>query len=1055
MEKPIKKSYRKTQDQDTSNFLIICTFLVVIIAIWISIYYNQLKQRIGYLIKNIKLKNLYNNLLDDPLENTDEFNIKAKKISNSYGPFMYIQNINYRILNIVNFKYSISSFLNDIQSPFSYLRVIEELIDEIDFVIPKKFKNINTIYNKNKGKNTKDKVKNGSNPQTNLQKKKKKQRQRLIFPENHVASSTSTIPSSPVPIFYESFIIQKASTTPSTSSSSLITTTVASLSSTSATTISSKSLSSSTKTLVTSTPSITSINNASYKSTSSVVSIVAENDKNKKYPNKKIEDKKKKEKEEQCESEEILALATTSSVPSNSIPSSVVIEEIEENDHKLDECPVTNTKNVIKYSEPITSIDAMSVISHSSHDDISDDEDTCYDSYISSDASDNYSTTSELSDSEDDVIILINPEQDLSFLSPRTKNNTDEISDSNNYSNNNNNNNDSSYPRNDKMSRSYRIENEESRRNGQLLIKKESMHKNVNELVENKKKNSTNSLNKPTQISTKNTNKSKPKNNISTKTTKSTNASTSSLQTLISSHDDLTQVNNTPNTNASLSPKPTTDMLLSSFKEPYLVKSIISTTSSIQQSPSLSVSSVFSEQSDSSSATLVHPSYSQISTTSTFSTKDTLTASTTELTVKSSAILEKEQGQNCSPNINVNISINNNSSSTTTSPSNDKTTTVNKSSVVYSSGSMRVNRRNKHYYPSVVSHSRSYGSVQRHMIKPLRRSKNYSNNQGYYFIPQHYLRNSSNTGERLIPIVKTDYINTNGSMTNPYCPLIYNTATPYIITTTPNGQGLSMLSPMILYPTQTVATVVSSTPFNNSNYIIINNSPNLNQLNGTSSLISSTSLRRYSNHNKRFNKKRPIYIPYFKKNNSNNYYHDNHYNMNNKKLITSTSIDNTNESSNKTIVLNNNNYNNNNNNDNGIIKNTINISDKRVNNDKNNSETTTIITTRCSHEKEGHILTDIEINSKNNNNKEYNQNQNNKSINVTSERKLFKSKRFNNQRIQKKNIFNVHKPTFHKTFKKSPIKNDNEYYYQPIPVIAQPNSQYVFFNTYNNNQNYS
>ena len=496
-------------------------------------------------------------------------------------------------------------------------------------------------------------------------------------------------------------------------------------------------------------------------------------------------------------------------------------------------------------------------------------------------------------------------------------------------------------------------------------------------------------------------------------------------------------------------------MLLSSFKEPYLVKSIISTTSSIQQSPSLSVSSVFSEQSDSSSATLVHPSYSQISTTSTFSTKDTLTASTTELTVKSSAILDKEQGQNCSPNINVNISINNNSS-TTTSPLSKDTTTVNKSSVVYSSTPMRMNRRNRHYYPSVISHSRSYGSsslMQRHMIRPIRRGKNYSFNgqQGYtYYIPQQYLRN-----------------NGNGSMTSPYCPLIYNTSTPYIITsTTPNAQGLQVLSPMILYPTQAVATVVSSTPFNNSNYIFINNAPTLNQLNNTSSqsnalpsiLSSSSSVHKYSGY-KRFynNKKRPIYIPYFKKNNNNNntnsnsnYYHENNYshnnnNNNNNNLITHSSSNDTTtnppENTDKEIVLN----------TNGCA------SDSNIMHQENkeivsniSTVTTTISTTSCDNkELEGQPVANIERNKENDNNYSISS----KSISPTPEKRLFKPKRFNNQRIQKKNIFYTHKPTFHKSFKKSPtIKTDSEYYYQPIPVIVQqqPNSQYVFFNTYNN-----
>ncbi|OUM61467.1 hypothetical protein PIROE2DRAFT_12519 [Piromyces sp. E2] len=1024
MEKPLRKIHRKTRPEpDSSNFLVIYTLLFVIIAIFIATYYKKLKQRCGYLLKNLRFKNLYINLLDDPLENTDEFNKKAKKIIHSYGPFMYIQNINHRILNIVNFKYSLSSFLNEIHSPFSFLKKIEDYIESIDYEIPKKINNINKVRNKNKGKSPKS-IKdnnNGSNHQVNIQKKKKKQRQRLVYPDSGIASTSSTtVPSSPVPIFYESFIIQKASTSTTSSSGTSLVTTVASIASSStstssATTISSKSLSSSRKTLVASTPSITSINNMSYKSTSSIVSIVSENDKKKTYPIKNIEEKKQEEVEieginnHKLHTEDIIAITTTTSTPSitiPSVPSTVVIQEIkDEEDDGEEEIKPNETKNVIKYTQPTASIDAISISSHSSI--VGDDEDTCYDSYISSDVSDNYSSTSELSDSEDDVIILINPEPDLSqFLSPRkNQNKTESV---------NNNNNQKSYIRNDKFNK---INGDELKKHGQPLFKKEGMRKSYNE-IDNKRNSMNYSMSRRKDPSNNVKN-----NNNNSMSKKSINSSTSSLQTLISSHDDLIHANNhTANKNISLSPKPTTDMILSSFKEPYLVKSIISTTSSIQQSPSLSVSSVFSEQSDSSSATLVHPSYSQISTTSTFSTKDTLTASTTELTVKSSAILDKEQGQNVSPNINVNISINNNSS-TTTSPLSNKTTTVNKSSVFYSSGPMRVSRRNRHYYPSVVSHSRSYGSsslMQRHMIKPIRRGKNYGGNgpQGYtYYIPQHYLRNNSN-----------------GTMTSPYCPLIYNAATPYIITT-PNAQGLPVLSPMILYPTQAVATVVSSTPFNNSNYIIINNAPNLHTtVNSSSVLSTSSSINRYGGY-KRFNnnnKKRRIFIPYFKKNNG-HYYHNNNnnnnnnytYKINNKNLITNTSNDNV--SSNKENIN---------------RDTTSNSKDISINKENNRDINTS---SNVGKEIDCKTLSEMDINN----------NDNEKSLFFSGERRLFKSKRLNNQRIQKKNPFNMHKPPFHKTFKKSPIKTDSEYYYQPIPVIAQqqPNLQYVYFNNNNINKN--
>jgi len=1029
MEKPIRKIHSKTrQEPDSSNFLVIYTLLLVITAILIATYYKKLKQRFGYLLKNFSLKNLYINLLDDPLENTDELNKKAKKIINSYGPFMYIQNLNYRILNIVNFKYSLSSFLNEIHSPLVFIKKIEEYLESIDYKIPNKINNTNKVKNKNKGKSPKipKDNKNGSNQQINIQKKKKKQRQRLVYSDNNIAStSTSTIPSSPVPIFYESFIIQKASTSTSSSGTSLVTTVASiassSTSTSSATTISSKSLSSSRKTLVASTPSITSINNMSYKSTSSIVSIVSENDKKKTYPIKNIEEKKKEEVEieeinnHELHREDIIAIATTASTPSITIPtvpSTVVIQEIkdeedeDEEEIKSNDCLSIDTKNVIKYSQPTTSVDAVSISSHSSI--VGDDEDTCYDSYISSDVSDNYSSTSELSDSEDDVIILINPEPDLSqFLSPRrNQTKTETVS---------NNTNQKTYSKNEKFSK---VNGEELKKYGQPSLKKEGVRRNYNEM-EDKRNSINHNMSRRKEPSSTNKN-----NNTNSMCKKSTNSSTSSLQTLISSsHDDLVNINSSvQNANISLSPKPTTDMILSSFKEPYLVKSIISTTSSIQQSPSLSVSSVFSEQSDSSSATLVHPSYSQISTTSTFSTKDTLTASTTELTVKSSAILDKEQGQNVSPNINVNISINNNSS-TTTSPLTNNTTTVNKSSVFYSSGPMRVSRRNRHYYPSVVSHSRSYGSsslMQRHMIKPIRRGKNYGGNgpQGYtYYIPQHYLNNS------------------NGTMTSPYCPLIYNAATPYIITTTtPNAQGLPVLSPMILYPTQAVATVVSSTPFNNSNYIIINNAPNLP--NSSSALSTSSSLHKYGGY-KRFNnnRKRRIYIPYFRKNNG-HYYHSNNnnnnytYKVNNRNLITNNSNDN------------------------------VNSNNENINKDVNSNTNATPInrenremSSNNENETECKVLSEMDIDNKENS--ELNNSENGKSLPFSGERRLFKSKRFNNQRIQKKNPYNMHKPTFHKTFKKSPIKTDSEYYYQPIPVVAQqqPNSQYVYFNNNNNNNN--
>ncbi|KAG4104834.1 hypothetical protein H8356DRAFT_1287731 [Neocallimastix lanati (nom. inval.)] len=988
MEKTIKKSYNKTQ-QDNSSFLVIYILFFVITAIWVTVYYKKLKAIcVGYILKNIQFKNLYNNLLDDPLEIVNEENKKNKNIF-TYSPFEYIQNINYRILNLANFKYSISTFLKNIQSPLLILKKIEIYLDELDYHVPKKIKN-----NRNKGKslkicnNKKENVKkNGSLQQVNLQKKKKKQRQRMDLQENHILSSSTSsskftsIPSSPVPIFYESFIIQKATstTTPSSrSSSSSLVTTIASVvasSSSSSTTISSKSLSSSKTLISSSNPSFASLNKKSYNSSSMVSIVSSENDKDKikSYPKKKITEKKEEK-----------TLTAASSSDSSSIPSSssAVIELKSEN---KSECPIIDTKNSIKFSQPITPQISEAPSIHSVHslnddsdnEDNDSDEDTCYDSYISSEVSDNYSTTSELSDSEDDVIILINPEQDLSFLSPRIGQNNDEA-------------NSISYHKNDfKNKNNTQINNEEYNRNMQRRGNKNNYNnsKKKNEIEENRRINSNSNNRKNNSYLRNRMSKSFSVSNRkynNTMNDKSSNTSSHSLKTLISSFDDLanqnkqlndeqanTYGNNTDsgkdnnntknNTTIDLSPKPSTDILLSSFKEPYLVKSFISTTSSIQQSPSLSVSSVFSEQSDSSSATLVHPSYSQISTTSTFSTKDNLTASTTELTVKSSAILDKEQGQNCSPNINVNISINNNSS-TTTSPLNNNTKTTSKSSVFYSSAPMRM-RRNKHYYPSVVSHSRSYNSYSSSSImqRHIRKGKNYSNFSQGYFIPQGYLRNSNGSnilGEKLIPVMKTDYC---GNMTtNSYCPVIYNTATPYTLITTPNSQGISVLStPMILYPTQAMATVVSSTPFNSSNYIIIDNSPNLNQQ------LSSSSHRYNNNKRFNFNKKRPLYFPYFKRNN--NYYH-----YNNKNLITH------------------------------------------------------------------------KLNNKNNNNK---------SICLSTDKRIFKSKRFsNNQRIQKRNGFNIHKSSFHKTFKKAPLKADNEYYYQSIPVIAQqqPNAQYVFFNTYNN-----
>ncbi|ORX49233.1 hypothetical protein BCR36DRAFT_328247 [Piromyces finnis] len=1016
MEKPIRKVHQKTyKEQDSSNFLVIYTILIVIIAILIASYYKKLKQRLGYLIKNFSLKNLYINLLDDPLENTDELNKKAKKIIYSYGPFIYIQNLNYRILHFSNIKYSFSSFLKEIQSPFSFLKKIEDILKTIDFELPKKINNIQRIKSKSKGKSPRIKKenKNGSNYQINMQKRNRKQRQRLVCSDNVASTSTSIIPPSPVPIFYESFIIQKASTSTTTSSSSTsLVTTVASIasSSTSATTINSKSLSSSRKTLVASTPSITSINNISYKSTSSIVSIVSEKDKKNTYPIKKIQEKKIIEKKidgintHEIHTEDILAIATTTSTPSISIPtvpSTLVIQEIkneEDKKHKeikSNECPIIDSKNTIKYSQPTASLDAESISSsHSSV--VGDDEDTCYDSYISSDGSDNYSTSSELSDSEDDVIILINPEPDLSqFLSPK-KNQTKKEIDSNNT-------NQKTFVKHNKFNK---INNEESRKYGQLI------HKNYNGMGD--KRNSISLSNRKEHTNT-------TKNNNKIMSNKLSNSSTSSIKTLIS-HDDL--ANNTSKKNVSLSPKPITDMILSPFKEPYLVKSIISTASSIQQSPSLSVSSVFSEQSDSSSATLVHPNYSQISTTSTFSTKDTLTESTTELTVQSSAILDKEQGQNVSPNINVNISINNNSS-TTTSPLTNNTTTINKSSVFYSSGPMRVSRRNKHYYPSVVSHSRSYGSpsiMQRHMIKPIRRSRYYGGNgsQGYsYYIPPQYFRNSN-------------------GMTSPYCPLVYNVATPYIITTaaTPNAQGLPVLYPMILYPAQAIATVVSSTPYNQSNYLYIDHAPTY------PSKINSSFRYRYGSSYKRFNnnRKRRIYIPYFKKNNSGHHYRNNKsnsnyaYKINNKNLITnSTNKDKDNEVlSNSNTTL--------------IPKDAHDLSKTSVSpvTTINKDEVTegSIVSSEMKENKENFS----NHSNNNNNNKNNNKNNNNKSQQqqfiFSGERRLFKSKKFNNQRIQKKNIFNVYKPTFHKSFKKSPVKPINEYYYQPtIPLQVNQQEQ--------------
>jgi len=171
-------------------------------------------------------------------------------------------------------------------------------------------------------------------------------------------------------------------------------------------------------------------------------------------------------------------------------------KENKSDEHNLS---LIDAKNVIKYSS--TSQDEKSISSNSSI--IADDEDTCYDSYLSSDASENYISSSELSDSDDDdVIILINQEQDLSFLSPRKKPqemvNAETKSHTKNYNNN----------------------VEEERRNTQAILKKESnQNKSYNELVEKNKRN------------VNNKNSSKNTNTEITMSTKSTNASTSSLQT--------------------------------------------------------------------------------------------------------------------------------------------------------------------------------------------------------------------------------------------------------------------------------------------------------------------------------------------------------------------------------------------------------------------------------------------------------------------------------------------------------------------------------------------
>jgi len=49
------------------------------------------------------------------LEIVNEENKKNKNIF-TYSPFEYIQNINYRILNLANFKYSISTFLKKLKN---------------------------------------------------------------------------------------------------------------------------------------------------------------------------------------------------------------------------------------------------------------------------------------------------------------------------------------------------------------------------------------------------------------------------------------------------------------------------------------------------------------------------------------------------------------------------------------------------------------------------------------------------------------------------------------------------------------------------------------------------------------------------------------------------------------------------------------------------------------------------------------------------------------------------------------------------------------------------
>jgi len=59
MEKPIRKIHTKTHEEpDSSNFLVIYTLLLVIIAIFVATYYKKLKQQFGNLLKNISFSKL-------------------------------------------------------------------------------------------------------------------------------------------------------------------------------------------------------------------------------------------------------------------------------------------------------------------------------------------------------------------------------------------------------------------------------------------------------------------------------------------------------------------------------------------------------------------------------------------------------------------------------------------------------------------------------------------------------------------------------------------------------------------------------------------------------------------------------------------------------------------------------------------------------------------------------------------------------------------------------------------------------------------------------------